>query len=285
MINRWLLTITMAGSVIITVSAQDDDPIIHQKSTAESVMKDLDLSTHIRETTNLLVISDLPEAQADQLASYLQRQHDVTWKVLKLKPEDRSWSGKLAVYVLSNRSDFGSFLRQVEKRQPADRHESTSIWLKGDAPHVVVAVGLGEDEDYLVRKSLREISVMLLQMKAGATAKLPHWIEEGFVKSLQMRSGTREARAQRAKMLQHVRNSPVKDAWEADDERGELLAASFMDYLIFGVADTEKSRAFLRGFSPGEGNQEPNPWKAMEIAGMDQKQVESGWRRWLLTGR
>lgn len=267
--------------------AQDIDAVLtKQREAAKEAAAEVDiLKPGTAESEHLIVVSDLPQKQVDELTKLLEQRYAVVRKVLRFDDSDKPWTGKLTVYLFQDRSTFTSFLRKIEKRAPADRDESVSGVWRGETPHLTVAVGLGEDVANLPAKSLKQMAVALLNIRAGGTAQLPKWVEDGFARTLTIRLDPRGHRKERLQMQQLARAGQMKWIWgDSPIDDDGLLAASFVDYLTFGT-EGETFTRFLRAFTPGEGNQQPTVTRAFEAAEIDPMKVEYAWKRWALSGK
>src|SRR5262245_64251463 len=93
-----------------------DDASAKQKAVAQENAQKLGRSKPLAlfEQDSLIVVGDLPESQLQRLAQALQKQYAVATKALGFTGTDRPWPGKLAVYVLSEKGSFASFVRATE---------------------------------------------------------------------------------------------------------------------------------------------------------------------------
>src|SRR5688572_22412068 len=95
--------------------------VAKQKQAAESNCKMLQPAPLARaESASFLLYGSVPESRLKGLATTLERHLATAAKGLQLEKDARPWTGKLAVYVIADRSQFRSFVRQIEKRSPDD---------------------------------------------------------------------------------------------------------------------------------------------------------------------
>src|SRR6266700_4141540 len=111
-----------------------------QKKTAETAWALLEIGdfAHL-ETAHLLVYA--PKAYEKKLkdtGASLEKQRDLIVKALALDPKEDPWPGKLTVYLLSEREQFTSFIRRVEKRRQ-ESEEVGSFVTESNQPHVAAS--------------------------------------------------------------------------------------------------------------------------------------------------
>ena len=272
--------------------AADDEEIAKQKETIAANVKKIELpKVAVQETADFFVVSALPDARAKQLGEALQKAYALSVKALKFEGEERPWKGKLAVYVFPDKDNYRSFVRLVEQRRP-ESDETSSVSVRSETPHIALFTTKGEATGAIEAEAAAQVAAAVLGRKAGATAKLPAWFQEGFGKIVQLRGDPKAFGAYRAKvrpLLYEAKGKPsavkLKDVWENPDVRERpLVAASLLEYLVFGPG-AEKFPMLLGGFRPGEGNLEPNMPAAIKAAGMNADNLERAWKKWIVTGK
>src|SRR5262245_57939179 len=99
------------------IAGADDAPLAKQRQTADAIAKSLQLSSIVTtETKNLILHVTMPDGRLKALGVTLEKQFATGVKALQFAGDDPPWSGKLAVYAFTDRAEFRSFVRQVEKR-------------------------------------------------------------------------------------------------------------------------------------------------------------------------
>jgi len=238
------------------------------------------------EQDSLLVVGDLPEVQLQRLAQALQRQYAVAAKALGFSGEDKPWPGKLAVYVLSDKGAYASFVRSVEKRSP-ESGESATADVRRPEPHVAVGPP-GRGESSLEQQAGRLVAAALLTKRASPNAALPEWLREGFgratayraafgLSQLPARSANREWSAKVPK------RASVVVVWDESlsAELRPIFGANLADMLAYGPF-MEKFPAFVKAFRPVM-DEKPNPTtvkEALEAAKIDPIALEKAWAKW-----
>src|SRR5262249_27953222 len=142
----------------------------------------------VHETNDLIVCGAIPADKVKAFSDALQKQYTVAAKGLKLDANDL-WKGKLTVYAFGERSQYTSFVRQIEQRRP-ESDESSASDVRSDTPHIAVAVTQGEKIAALESETAAQVATALLTRKAGV-AQLPAWFKEAFARAVRMRADPR----------------------------------------------------------------------------------------------
>jgi len=282
-----VLVILMSTGFTLVQAA--DEPVVDaikpQKEAVAKVQTLLKLpSTSVSETKNLFVVSDLTAEKAKVLAPTLEKAFVLATTALDFTPEDKTWEGKLSVYLFADRDKFEKFVEDFEKRPLSGRDESFSSNLAGAAPHLAVTVGRGEGPGSLEMRTGTQMAIMLLQLKSTVKTS-PEWVREGFGRSIMTRANPAKYAADRNNMRKLSRLRVLSNLWaEKQPEDTYLVGASFMDFLAFGMPKG-KIIEFVKAYVPGENDEKPD-WKAsVEAIGLTPQSAEIAWKRWAPTAK
>jgi hypothetical protein len=264
------------------------DAIARQKTTAMNNMEKVGVEKpNSHESADLILCGVLPTEKLKALGEAVQKQYAVAFKAVKYGPEETPWTGKLAVYVFTEKGHFNSFIRQVEQRRP-EPEQTSSMDVRSDNPHAVLYSDKTDIASQEAEAS-KMVTIALMSRKAGTNAELPRWFTDAFARAVRMRSdprgGTAEKAAIRRAVLNRVKNVKPSDAWMAEGSKEqELIALGLVDYLSFGP-ESEKFPSVLAGFRPSDGNANPTMDSALMSAGFTAEALEKGWKKWVQTGK
>jgi len=95
---------------------EKSDTLAKQKAAADANWKKLEIpnASPMVETPHFLIYSRQSEAKAKALGATLDKVFATATKALKYDDKDRPWPGKLAIYLVPERSQFVDFMRKVE---------------------------------------------------------------------------------------------------------------------------------------------------------------------------
>lgn len=265
---------------------QPPDPVLEkQRQVAETNIKTLaGAGMRSVETASLLVWSNLPEPKLKSLAAQFEKQFTTASAALQYEKDDRPWPGKLAVYLVPERQQFRSFVRQVEKRSPDDTEQGSQM-LSGETPHIAVGPGRSASAAALETQAGHEIAAAVLTARMKAVP-LPEWIVAGFSRAAAARAAnqTPNVRKKAARDMIRARVRP-REAWgEALTQDQRLtLATSIVDFLIFsgGVKPTQ----FLGGFRPDDQKSAKTVEDALSAVDLTIDQFEAAFVKWLATAK
>lgn len=283
----------LALAVMSAAATAEDQTIAAQKERARANMKKsgVEKSASV-ETADLLVFAAVPDAKAKPLADAVQKAFAYTKSVLKFEDSEALWPGKLTVYVFPGRASYAAFVRAVEQRQP-----EKGVWYainpRADPPYVTVGGELGErtTDAEVQADAAAVVAAALLTRKAGAA--LPEWLLLGFGRAMYSRTeggaklAAYKARSKAAVLGTKARPVPVRaaDVWEGTQSKNrDLIAASLAEYLAVGP-EAAKFPKFLAGFKPTEQVESPTVATALEAAEWKPDALETGWKRWVATGK
>ena len=223
--------VVLALAPFVARADEKDEALAAQKEAAAGNWKKMEFKDAAApvESANLLVYSRQPEARTKTLAANLDKFYAAALKPLGYTKE-MPWPGKLAVYVLPDRSDFVEFMRKVAK-MPAgdDRYGYTSV--NGDVAYAVIgaakAGGVGEVEE----RGRNEVAAVLLRKKMGG-GDPPEWLSAGFAKATSSRMSRPTAKATTAPPV------AFRYLWEdeVDAKSKAKIATYLIDYLAYGPA-------------------------------------------------
>jgi hypothetical protein len=286
---RWLAP-TLATLLLLNGAAgarADDEPdkVAEQKKAALERWGLLELggAAH-QETAHLLVYApkDL-EKRLKEIAALLEKHYETAAKPLQVDPKDnRWWPGKLTVYLFSEREQFTTFVRRVEKRR-LESDEVGSYRAEGDQPHAAAGPPRTKQDPSLELQAGQQVAAAMLQRKAGAKVPLPYWLVAGFGRATNYRAapGTyvTSERSHAARQVQAGRG--VKDVWGGGlgEEDAGPLRASLADYLAYGPG-AAKFPMLLTGFEPEEGQEKKTTEQALDAVGLKWDTLEKAWKAW-----
>jgi hypothetical protein len=238
------------------------------------------------ETEHLLIVAPKGlDRRLKEIGGNLEKHYAPAFKALQAKPEEL-WSGKLIVYLFSERDHFTSFVRRIEKRR-LEENESGSQQVDREHPHAAAGPPRAKNEPGLEVQAAMQVAAALLQKKAGAEVPLPEWLPAGFSRATVWRtlpadkSTASDRKLARTFIAARKRTAP--EVWNnmVDSEESGVLRASLADYLAYGPG-AAKFSAFVKGFKPGENQESRTTEQAMESAGLDVKAIEARWGAWAL---
>ncbi len=267
--------------LILPAIAHAQDALAKQRQTADAITKSLQLNSIVSfESKNLLVNGTLSDAKVKALATTLEKQFATAVKALQFPSDDPPWPGKLAVYLFTDRSDFRSFARQVEKRSP-DEAEFGSFKLADETPHVAAGPGKGKDAPTPEMQAGYQVCAALLAARAK-NVPVPEWVVTGFGRTTAahaagMSAGNRR-RAARA-LSARFKAADVWNEMTPADVR-QVLAVSVADFVFYGRG-VPKPAEFLNGFRPDDEKAMKTPSDALAACQLTPEQFEVAYRRWL----
>jgi hypothetical protein len=273
---------------------EKDEEVAKQKAKALDVLKKCEIATPVLiETQDLIVCGPLTQEKLKSMGAAVQKQYTAVFKSLKFDPAEPPFKGKLTVYFFPERKAYSFFVSEVtsERLEKDDRSHADG---RNDQPYVAVSVRPAEKTTDLEAEASVLTAVAMFQVKAGP-AKLPPWMTAGFVRIIRMRNNPSAAVVDRntiKKVLREPSGSPAKytiaDVWappeEIDAREKQLIAASLMEYLVFGP-ESAKLAKLLSAFRTAEGDPLTPVPDALNGAGIPVEKLDAAWKRWVATGK
>jgi hypothetical protein len=269
--------------ILPAIARADDGTLARQRQTADSIARSLQLSTIVtNETKNLILCGTLSDAKLKTLGTTLEKHYAIAVKALQFAKDDPPWTGKLAVYAFSDRADFRSFVRQVEKRS-ADEAELGSFRLSGDAPHLAAGPGKGKDAPTPEVQAAHQLAVALLAAQAR-NVPLPEWLINGFAKATAAHATGTPAGVRKRAARALATRFRTSDVWgdTAPTEVRQVLAVAVADFVFYGKG-VAKPADFLNGFRPDDEKPMKTASDALSASQLTPEQFEIAYRRWLLS--
>lgn len=261
----------------------DDGAVAKQRQTADAVIKSLQVRSMASfESKNLILNATLPDARLKSLATTLEKQYAAALKALQFDKDETPWPGKLTVYIFTDRSDFRSFVRQVEKRS-VDDAELGSVLLKDDTPHAAAGPGRTKDAPTPEAQSGYQIAAALLSTRAK-NVPVPEWVVSGFGRATAAQAaGTSAGNRKRAARALSAQLKPT-DVWNdaTPKDAKQILATSIADFLFYGKG-AAKPADFLNGFRPDDDKPMKTAVAAVAAINLTPEQFEAAYRKWLLS--
>jgi hypothetical protein len=285
---RFLLSFAVLVAPQWNLQADErSDVAAKQKAVALANLKKLEIDMPgVHETSDLIVCGSLTGDRARTLGEHLQKQHAAVVKFLSFENGELPWTGKLTIYVFTDKKGYASFARNVEQRRP-EPGEAASSDVRSDEPHVAIAAEQAPAAA-IDAEAGKQVAVALLSRRASP-AELPDWFRASFARAVQMRlepkSAANDRTIIRKLLLRKINPIKASDGWmDSDLKEKSLIAASVVDYLVFGP----ESGAFpklLAGFRASEGAATPTIDDALKSAEISPESLDKGWRKWVLTGK
>jgi hypothetical protein len=258
------------------------------KTQAAAAMNKADVrDARVVETEHLVVASELPAAKAKALVDHLEKVFGQAAKSLKLEAADTK--GQLTVFIFADLDNFRQFQRSVLKQRPDD-DQFAAFDVKRDDPFVAVSARRGEKTPRFETLAGGEICRALLARKA-ASARLPEWMKDGFVKAVAWRLSPSTATAERSAVARTApalrkgaKGMPVVDrAWSGTAREKDLVAASLMDYFTSGPG-ADKFGSILNSMIPTDAVAMPTFLDALKAADLTVEDLDRSWREWVSKG-
>ena len=289
---RWLALFAIPLLFDSPLSAQEKDETVEkQKMAALANLKKCEVANPaLIETTNLIVGGGYPEEKLKSMGEMVQKSYTSALKALKFSEMESPPKGKLAIYFFADRKQFSAFVNEV-LTEKLERDERTHIDARGNEPFVAVSVLPGEKPIDLDAEASRQVGVALLLAKAGP-ALMPSWMQDGFARALQTRSNPQLAAADKAAVRKLIVVDPktkaskfqVWDIWgSAQGAERKVLAASFMEYLLFGP-DQTKFKKIVEALRPDD-TLKPTFETALKAAEIAPDALDKAWKKWVMTGK
>jgi hypothetical protein len=279
----WALAITAASLIpMVAVAADDMSAVVaKQRDTAETNCRTVQLVPVVTaESQTFLVVGTSPQPRLKSLAAGLEKQFATAFRALQFDREDKPWTGKLAVYVFSERSQYRSFVRQVEKRSPDDGEQSSNS-VSGDTPHVAVSPGQAKDAPSPDAAAGQEIAIALITARSKSTP-LPEWLTQGFARATAAQAANLPAGVRKRGARQLAGRLKPSEAWNEmlPFEQRLPLATSVADYLFYGKG-LSRPADFLMAFRPDDEKPMKTTADALEAMKVTMDQFEAGYLKWL----
>jgi hypothetical protein len=276
------LTAVLLLAAAGTAAGDDAGPVLaKQKQTAEANLKVLQVAPVARaESPSFLLFGSIPEARLKGLAATLDKHYLTALKGLQFGKDEKPWTGKLAVYVFTDRGQLRSFIRQVEKRSPDDAELATAS-VTGDTPHLAIGPGQGKDTVTLETQAGYQVAAAVLSARARG-APLPEWLTLGFERATAAQAANTAAGVRKRVPRQLAGRYKAADAWNDTlslDQRLPL-ATAVADFLFYarGIA---KPGSFLVAFRPDDEKPTKTTADALEAVNLTPEQFEVAYLKWL----
>ncbi len=273
--------IVAAGLLGPSALAAEDGAVAKQKQVAEENCKALRLAPLGRaESANFLLYGTVPDPRLKALAANLEKQYATAAKALQLDKDSKPWTGRLTVYVFTDRGQYRSFVRQIEKRSPEEGDQSSAN-VRGDTPHVAVAPGSGRDAPTADAEAGYRVAAAVLTSRARG-AELPEWLTLGFARATAAQASGTPASVRKRAARQLAGRLKASDAWNdmLSIEQRLPLATSVADYLFYGKGLSNPGM-FLLAFRPDDEKPMKTAADALEAVKLSWDQFEAGYARWL----
>jgi hypothetical protein len=280
-VSRLWRSLILVPFMTAPAARADDSALAKQRQTADAIARSLQLSAvGSYESKYLILNATVSDAKLKALAANLDKQYTAAVKALQFEKDQPPWPGKLAVYVFTERSDFRSFVRQIEKRS-ADEAESGCFRLADETPHAAAGPGKGRDAATTETQAGYQLAAALLAARAKSVP-LPEWLVTGFAKATAAQAAGMSAGNRKRAARALATKFKAVDVWNEMTplEARQVLAASVADFLFYGKGVT-KPADFLNGFRPDDERPVKTGVDALAAAKLSPEQFEAAYRRWL----
>jgi hypothetical protein len=274
----FLIAVTLPSAAAADSNAA---AVAKQKQVAEANCRTVQLAPLGKaETANFLVYGAVPEARLKGLAANLEKQFATAFKALQFEKDEKPWMGKLAIYVFTDRGQFRSFVRQVEKRSP-DEGENSSIEATGETPHIAVAPGQSKEAATPETQAGYDVAVAVLSARAKGTP-LPEWLTQGFARATAARTANTPASVRKRAARQLAGRSKPSEVWNdmIAIEQRLPVATNVADYLFYGKG-LSRPGDFLLAFRPNDEKPMKTAADALEAVKLTPEKFEAGYLAWL----
>src|SRR5204863_8652583 len=118
-IRRGLLaTVVLAAATQLTAADAVSDK---QKQTAVANMKKAEIAEPTTvESEQFIIATTAPDPKAKALAASLEKVYAKARTALQYEATENPWTGKLTIYYLPERRQYGMFMRSVVGQRPED---------------------------------------------------------------------------------------------------------------------------------------------------------------------
>jgi hypothetical protein len=181
---------------------------------------------------------------------------------------------------MGDRSQFRSFVRQIEKRSPDDAESATRM-ATGDTPHIAVGPGQGKEAATVESQAGHEVAAAVLSARA-AGAPLPEWLVLGFSRATAAQATNTPAGVRKRVARQLAGRLKPAEAWNDTlplDQRLPL-ATAVADFLFYGKGVT-KPDSFLNAFRPDDEKPTKTVADALEAVNLTPDKFEVAYIKWL----
>jgi hypothetical protein len=288
---RWVALLSLPLFFAPTANADDrGDLVAKQKTKITEHLTKLEIAKPvIVETADLLVCGGLPEEKLKTLGESVQKQYAAAFRALKFEMLESPPKGKLAVYFFPERKQYVLFVGEVLNDR-VEKDERSHVDARSNEPYVAVTVLPAEKATDLDIEASGQVAVALLQCKAGP-APLPSWMKDGLARAVQWRIDSKAAaeRATIKKWLYDTKSKPgmykAADVWmPGGDANKRLLAASMMDYFVFGSGAASLPK-ILGGLREDENGGKPTFEAALKSADLTPETLDKAWKKWVTMGK
>jgi hypothetical protein len=290
---RALTGALLAGLLALTAPAgaadETTDRIAAQQKAASAAWEAVEAGPLASaETKHLLLYTPLAMSKRlKEVGTLLERYHDLAARTLGFDAKEEIYPGKVAVFLLPERSLLPAFVRRVEKRRPASG-ETGTFSASDERLHVAAAPPEGKKGPSVEMRAGEMLAALLLTRKAGRATPLPDWLVAGFGRATSYRAAPRERGVledrKRARLLAARRKASDVWATELDPAEAGPLQGSVADFLAYSPYGRRFAR-FVAGFRPEEGMMSRTTAQAIESAGWRTDTIERYWRSWVASPR
>jgi hypothetical protein len=280
--------------VLAAAAGRADEASDKQKTVAAANLKQAELKGFaVVESATLILATPLPEARAKAVAELLEKTVKTARKGLQFEAKEDAWKGKLTVYHIPDRNQFGTFLRGVVG---VTSEAGTYVAIRSDEPFVVsgAEASVKPTDAEIAGELGTAVGAAYFQSMAGPATPVPGSIRTAYGRAASLRaegpSGKRltayKAAAKTAVLGKGRGPATLAEVWANDRQDAELIATALMDYMAFGTdkSGQEKFGRFVSNLRPDENGDSPDLRKVVETAGWKWMDLESGWRTWVSKG-
>jgi hypothetical protein len=205
-------------------------------------------------------------------------------KALQMKPNEKLWPGKIAIYLIGDRRQFNTFMRAVAKKRPSV-DDSGVFSARGDLPFVAASPPQSKYDPNLEAQAGEQLAGAMLIRRSGEY--VPDWIVAGFGRATAWHAAPGAYFSERAQVKRLIRGHNAEDVWtegKLNVEESPLLRASLVDFLSYGPGAPSFPK-FLDGFKPGPNGQARTVVEAFKSIKYDPALLNKAWVNHVAKGR
>jgi hypothetical protein len=285
-------TTLLAGTILLACLAgthadEASDKLDALKKKAQANWAVLDAGDNVlHETTHLLLVAPKSmEKRLKEIGTLLEKSHAKAVESLALDPKESPWASKLTVYLVTEREQYTTFVRRVEKRR-LEGGETGSFDVDDDDAHVVGSPPRAKNDPGIEAQAAQQLAAALLQKRAGRKVLLPGWLVLGFGRATYARVNPLDVgiRAERSKAVELVtkQKRTASQVWggELDGDESSVLGFSLADYLAYGPG-ASKFPAMVDAFKPDDGQEKKTMAQVLEGLSIKADKLDSNWKSWV----
>lgn len=234
------------------------DWIAQHRGFVASVQKHFpQLPLRLIETKYYLILTDIPDVEAQKYLGYLDTLYDEMCKAFGIPLGSNIWCGKCVVVAFQNRADFIRFEIEVMKNQH-DPQQSGGICHGAGTGRVVISLFKGNFAARFATVLVHETSHGIAS-RFLSDIRIPSWLNEGmavWIAGFIVKDDDTIQKAHRKSIVAIRQQQTLTGFFDADQITGELYGcgSAIVDLLI--RRDSKKFRQFFTDLKKGYSQEE-----------------------------